>query len=177
MFVEKKAANIEYCDSSWLDIVKEQEEKLRFEKFTKNDALKLGNLICQRAERDYKDGVAVKIILDGITVFFHLMEGTGTRNDWYMGCKYNTFLKTGKSSLLSLLERTFEKKSFEDWCFDENDHILCGGEFPIRDKAGKLLGCVIVSNLTHERDHQLIADSISEYLKIEAKRVEPCSRE
>ncbi len=172
MFVEKKESNIEYCDSEWLDIVKEQEEKLRFEAFSKEDALALGNLICEKAKKELKKGVAVRIILDGITVFFHMMEGTGTRNDWYMGCKYHTFLKTGKSSLLSLLERTFETKSFEDWCSDANDYILCGGEFPIRNKQGQLLGCVIVSNLPHEKDHQLIADSISEYLNIAIKRVE-----
>ncbi len=172
MFVEKKASNIEYCDSEWFDIVREQEEKLRFEAFSKKDALAFGNLICEKAEKDYGKGVAVKIVLDGITVFFHMMEGTGTRNDWYMGCKYHTFLKTGKSSLLSLLERTFETKSFEPWCSDANDYILCGGEFPIRNKEGKLLGCVIVSNLPHEKDHQLIVDSISEYLDIEVRRVE-----
>ena len=172
MFVEKKAPNIEYCDSEWLAIVREQEEKLRFDSFTKTDARKLGNLICEKAEKDYPEGVSVKIILAGITVFFHMMEGTGTKNDWYMGCKYHTFLKTGKSSLLSLLERTFETKAFEDWCNDANDYILCGGEFPIRNKQGELLGCVIVSNLTHEKDHQLIVDSISEYLGTQVSRVE-----
>lgn len=165
--IEKKAENIEYCEESWLDIVEKQEEILRFETFSRQDAMELGNLICRMAEEKYKEDVAVKIVMDGLAVFSCFMGKTGLKNDWWMSCKYNTVLQTGTSSLKALLLHVAGKKKFGQWYEQKNSYYLCGGAFPLRTKEGRIFGCVLVSGLTHEKDHQLIVDALSETLHAE----------
>lgn len=48
--------------------------------------------------------------------------------------------------------------------YDENDSTIaiCGGGFPLIIK-GELRGCVIVSGLAHDEDHQLIINTLGEY--------------
>ena len=48
--------------------------------------------------------------------------------------------------------------------YDENDSTIaiCGGGFPLIIK-GELRGCVIVSGLAHDEDHQLIINTLRGY--------------
>lgn len=48
--------------------------------------------------------------------------------------------------------------------YDENDSTItiCGGGFPLFIKD-ELRGCVIVSGLAHDEDHQLIIDVLGGY--------------
>lgn len=159
--IEKKADNIEYCDEKWMNQVIEQENRLRFEGFSRIDALKLGNLICETAVRKYGAPVAVKVMMDGITAFSHFMGDTGLKNEWWMSCKYNTVLKTKTSSLRALLEFSTGRRKWDTWCRQTNSYYLCGGAFPLHYINGDMFGCVLVSGLTHEEDHQLIVDALS----------------
>lgn len=169
--IPKTVENIEYCQEEWLPIVLEQEEKLKVDSFTRQDAVELGMMIRKIAAEKYRQDIAVKIIMDGITVFSCFDGKTGLKNEWWMSCKYNTFLKTQCSSMLALLERAVGGKEFESWSEQRMSYFLCGGAFPIRTQENEILGCILVSALTHEDDHQLIIDALSEYLKISVPEV------
>lgn len=152
--------------AEWLPIVKEHEEKLRYESFTRKDALELGLKVIELAERQYKQNVVVRIVADGIPVFCHSMDGCDMRNEWWMSAKLNAAMETKSSSLLAMLERVHGCKEMEYWCKYENSFLLCGGCFPLKLKSGEIRGYVIVSALTHEEDHQIIVDAMSEILDI-----------
>ncbi|MCI8294072.1 MAG: hypothetical protein HFH53_11175 [Hespellia sp.] len=162
---------IKDCKPGWYDVVVRQEEKLLVDCFSREDALQLGMLIVQNAKRDYGMGVAVKIQMEGTTAFSCAMGETGEQSYMWMACKYNTFLRTGKSSMRVLAERKENKVPFEPWCYQGMSYMLGGGAFPIRKRDGELIGCILVSGLEHQEDHQLIVDSLAQYLKVTVESI------
>ena len=150
----------------WLDILKTQEEKLRVEKFTADDAFALGAVMVRLAKEKYNKPAAMRVIIGGQVTFSFLMDGTSMNNNWWMDKKLNTCRATGVSSIRSLVEVAEGLRPLEPEFENDGDYALCGGCFPLRNAAGKLLGYVLASGLPHECDHQLIADSLSEFLQI-----------
>lgn len=156
----------------WLDILRRQEEILRVEKMTADDCLELGMIMIRLAKEKYCQGAAVRVITNGQNTFSFLMEGTTTNNEWWMNKKLNTCRMTGVSSILSLVEVAECLRPMEPEFEIENNFALCGGCFPLKNAAGRLLGYALCSGLKHQDDHQLIADALAEYLQVEIPRVE-----
>ena len=150
----------------WLPVLAEHEEKLRTEAMTSDQALALGVIMIRIAKEKYKKPVAMRVILGGHTAFSFHMDGTSLNNDWWMDKKLNTCRATGVSSIRSLVEVAEGLRPLQPEFENDGDYALCGGCFPLRNAAGKLLGWVLASGLPHECDHQLIADSLSEYLNV-----------
>jgi len=150
----------------WLPILVAHEEKLRTEALSSDDALALGTIMVRLAKEKYRKPVAMRVILGGHTAFSFHMDGTSLNNDWWMDKKLNTCRMTGVSSIRSLVEVAEGLRALEKEFETEGDYALCGGCFPLRNQAGKLLGYVLASGMPHECDHQLIADSLSEFLNI-----------
>ncbi|MNN92681.1 hypothetical protein D3C81_2109980 [compost metagenome] len=46
----------------------------------------------------------------------------------------------------------------------DKSYGLSGGGFPINEN-GEIKGCICVSGLEHEQDHQLIVDALTKFLK------------
>lgn len=152
----------------WIDIVKIQEEQLRFQKFDREDALNLGLKIVEVAKTKYCAGVSVRIFAEGAILFSHLMSGASLENELWMTRKFNTSCLTGTSSMRTFLEIHYGFREREAWCDNSGEHgnyALCGGCIPIFDIQGVAKGFVMVSALSHEEDHQLIADAMAEYLE------------
>lgn len=156
----------------WLEILRKQEEILRVEQMTADDALELGMIMIRRAKEQVGKPAAIRIITGGQTTFSFLMEGTSTNNEWWMTKKLNTCRMTGVSSILTLVEVAEGTRPMEPEFEEENDFALCGGCFPLRNAAGKLLGYALASGLPHWQDHQLIVDSLAEFLKKEIPCIE-----
>ncbi|MBQ8506889.1 MAG: heme-binding protein [Clostridia bacterium] len=156
----------------WLDILRRQEEMLRFESFTAEDALALGLIMARLAKEKYKKSAAFRIIVGGHIAFSYLMDGTTSNNDWWMDKKLNTCRITGVSSILSLVEVAEGARAMEPEFEIEDDFALCGGCFPIRNRAGKLLGYTLCSGMPHWMDHQLMMDALCEYLRVDAPAIE-----
>ena len=152
--------------AEWLDILKTQEEKLRVEKFTADDAFALGADMVRLAKEKYNKPAAMRVIIGGQVTFSFLMDGTSMNNNRWMDKKLNTCRMTGVSSIRSLVEVAEGLRPLEPEFENEGDFALCGGCFPLRNAAGKLLGYVLASGLPHECDHQLMIDALSEYLNI-----------
>lgn len=150
----------------WLDALKQHEEILRVEKMSAEDALALGVIMIGLAKEKYKKSAAMRIILGGHVAFSFLMDGTSMNNNWWMDKKLNTCRATGVSSIRSLVEVAEGLRPMEPEFENEGDYALCGGCFPLRNADGRLLGYVLASGLPHECDHQLIADSLAEFLNV-----------
>jgi uncharacterized protein (UPF0303 family) len=145
----------------WLKIVREQEKLLVYDKFEQEDVLKLANGIIELARGKYGQGVSIRIILDNITTFYCLMEGSTLKNDWWMTKKLNVCMRTGTSSLQSALEFEHGGKECPEWAKEEGNYALVGGCIPIRLKDGEIKGYAMVSALEHQLDHQLICDAMA----------------
>jgi len=146
--------------SEWLEILRSHEEVLRLEKLTSDDALAIAGHMIRLAKEKYRQPIAIRIISAGLTVYSHLMDGTSHYNDWWMDKKLNVCRMTGKSSILSLVEVAEKILPVEPEFENDDSHALCGGGFPVRNAAGKLIGWVLCSGMKHYNDHQLIVDAL-----------------
>ncbi len=156
---------------AWLPIIEKQEQSLVFDSFDSSMALDIGLNIIRYAKEKYHLPVAVSIEIDNDVVFSHLMPGTNTVNKMWMARKANVGKITKKSTLHSCLE--VEYKGVKLDCLSRPDnHVACGGCWPVAVKGKIPYAYVMVSGLEHYLDHQLIVDAISEYL---GEEVEPIS--
>ena len=155
----------------WLDIIKTQEEKLRMESMDADGALRLGLIMVRLAKEKYGKPVSVRIITKGQSTFEYYMEGTDSCNRWWMDKKLNTSRVYGLSSIRTLVEVGEGLRAAVPEFENENNYTLCGGCFPLKNAEGRLFGFAQSSGMTHEEDHQLIIDALSEYLGIEVPSV------
>lgn len=146
--------------AEWLEILRQQEEALRLDRLSSDDALGIANEMIHLAKEKYRHAIAIRIISGGMTVYSHLMDGVSHYNDWWMDKKLNVCRMTGKSSLRTLVEVGEGVVPMEPEFENEDSHALCGGGFPIRRTDGRLLGWVLCSGMKHYDDHQLIVDAL-----------------
>ena len=155
----------------WLEIVERQEEILRVERMNAADALRLGLIMERTAREKFGRPAALRVIANGQVTFSYLMDGTDMNNCWWMDKKLNTCRISGVSSLRTLLEVAVGRRPMEPEFEMENNFALCGGCFPLRTGAGKLLGWALCSGLPHQCDHQLLASSLAEFLGAEIPEI------
>ena len=147
--------------AEFLEVLKKSEEILRFETFDQEDAYRLGTILRQIGMAG-EQPVAVRVVLDGLTVYQSFPNGTTAENGWWMDRKQATVTDSQTSSLRALVERElFGVK--EAWQTDETGHAFCGGGFPIVIN-GEFRGIAIVSGLPHLEDHALLVRALAAYL-------------
>ena len=145
-------------------LAKEQEDMLRFVRFTAEDAWSPG---CFLAERAHAANLEIAICIrkaSGHILFQHCTQGTTISNQQWMNRKFNTVLLTEGSSLRAWANLNDRGQTPEDQGVSAMDYAYCGGGFPIRLTDGEFIGAAIVSNLPHREDHRFIAEGIAEYL-------------
>ena len=122
------------------------EKELSFQKFNNHDVYQLGQIIVNHIEKNQLKNVRIRIVLDGDIVFQYLMDG-----------KKKTVEKYGHSSYYIYLENE-ENGTYQA---DEKDEslVICGGGFPLIIQ-NELRGCILVSGLAHDEDHQVIVDCL-----------------
>ena len=149
-----------------IDQVTKQEEMLRFEHFTNNDAWELGKSLVDKVERE---GIQMAISirkLNGNTIFAYFSDGTNLMNENWMRRKYNTVKMNEMSSFKQWAIHTWREHTLESMGLEVKDYALCGGGFPIKLKNGEMVAVLTVSNLPHEKDHAFIIEGLSDFLKI-----------
>ncbi|MEG1523747.1 MAG: heme-degrading domain-containing protein [Clostridia bacterium] len=149
----------------------EQEEALlQFEHFSNDDAWTLGSMLVAKAKLR---GVmpAFEIIVNGYTVFRYAFAHTNLHNDMWLKRKSNTVHAVHMSSLHvgALLKKNNEDIS-HDWLLSAQDYAVLGGGFPLTLKGTGVIGSICCSGLPHETDHQIIVDTIAEFLQIASIR-------
>ena len=149
-----------YMEANWPEKIAKQEEILRYESFTREQALELGLTIIDLAKNKYKKGAAIRIVEDNTVIFEYKMETTNPENDWWMGKKLAVSLQTGTSSLRAYVEgKSGLLKPF--WEARPENYAACGGCFPVIMRSGEVFVRVLVSGMDHEEDHQIIADAMA----------------
>lgn len=136
-----------------------EEQELRFEQFTYDDALQVGGTIVDRA-RERGQAVAVSIMFGRQRIFHAALAGTRIENQLWLERKIRTVESYGQSSYrvgLSFRQRGADFRA-SSW-HDPHDYAAFGGAFPIR--IGEVLaGVVAVSGLPEDADHALVVEGL-----------------
>ena len=142
----------------------EDEKSLIFESFSQSEALKLGSFIYEKS-KGCSGPVAIEIRINRLTVFSFYPDGTNEYNKLWLTAKAKTVDITQKSSLLFWTDVQLSGGSAESKRLPESEYACCGGGFPLNVKNTGVVGTICVSGLPHLEDHQLIIDSLREYLQ------------
>lgn len=145
-------------------IARQQEDLLRFDRFTEDDAWKLGVFLAERAHAAQLEMAICIRKASGHILFQHCTKGTTLSNQQWMNRKFNTVLLTEGASLRAWANLMDRGQTPQDQGVDPLDYAFCGGGFPIRLTSGEFIGAAIVSNLPHREDHRFIASAIADYL-------------
>lgn len=136
-----------------------EEEELRFDRFSYDCALAVGQAVLERA-RSRRQAVAVSVMLGRQRVFHGALAGTRIENELWLERKIRTVESYGQSSYrvgLSFRQRGADFRS-SSW-HEPNDYAAFGGGFPLR--VGELLvGAVAVSGLPEAEDHALVVEGL-----------------
>ena len=141
----------------------EHEAEFGIREWSREELIQIGELMVNRGTLN-KLPLVVAIFFNGQRIFQKGIDGSSADNDLWVQRKLNTVELTGHSSL-ALREKIDNLNIQEsDLGFRTSDLAVCGGGFPLFNSAG-LVGVLIVSGLPHLDDHDLIVDSLREYLK------------
>ena len=152
-----------------IDIIKRQEETLRFDSFSNDDALRIGNAVVKYATSKNK-AVATEIVVNGWTQFLFCMEGTSPANIRWLKRKRNFLEYRRTSSLLGQKLMEEQNRTMSGIFLDENEYSDRGGAFPIRI-GNQVIGSITVSGLPDVEDHQMVADVLASYLECEIESI------
>lgn len=154
-----------YTEQVWSEIVKEQEEKLVYDSFSRAQALELGLLIERITREKYHGAVAIRIIEEETDIFSYRMEGSVRDADWWM---QNKFIAARFMRMSSLRVLTAAKSGELDPPWQAWNTYVCGGCIPVFHKnGGRPFAYVVISGMKHHEDHQIIAEAMAEQLGIQ----------
>ena len=141
-----------------------EEEELRFDGFTNDDAWDLGSALVAVARRDGAP-VAVDVSRHGHQLFHASLPGTSPDNDSWIQRKTRVVHRFGHSSLYvrqASIERgtTFE----EEFGLDPALYAAHGGAFPVVVRSVGPVGAVVVSGLPQLEDHRMVVAAIRAHL-------------
>ncbi|MFG2110998.1 heme-degrading domain-containing protein [Micromonospora chersina] len=144
--------------------LREQEERLQFDRFDHDDAWALGTLLVGLA-RERGHAVTIDIRLGDHQLFHYALHGTSADNDDWIERKIRVVRRFGHSSYLvgqTYRDRgtTFEEKSHLDAAL----YAAHGGCFPIILRGTGPVGTVTVSGLPQLDDHRLVVEALELFL-------------
>ena len=141
----------------------EHEAEFGIREWSREELIQIGELIVDKGTLN-KLPLVVAVFFNGQRIFQKGIDGSSAENDLWVQRKLNTVELTGHSSLA--LREKIELLNIQesDLGFRTSDLAVCGGGFPLFNASG-LVGVLIVSGLPHLDDHDLIVDSLREYLK------------
>lgn len=153
----KKKFSIKECET--------EEAMLQFKHFSNYDALSVGKMLIN-ASLIRQVNPAFEIVINGFTVFRFAFPLTNRLNDIWLKKKCNTVNTVHMSSLhLGLLLQSNNEELEKDWGLTSTEYATIGGGFPIIIKNTGVIGSVCASGLAHEEDHQLVVDTLKQYLE------------
>ena len=142
-----------------------QEETLSFDRFSRADALNLGLLINEKA-KVYSDPITIEITVNGLVVFRHFTDNSMPDSSFWLAAKRNSVDRMEMSSLRFMYWLEMTDQTLAGRQLKSDEYVACGGGFPINLRGTGVIGSICVSGLqNHLDDHQLIVDSLTEFLK------------
>ena len=152
-------------DRELLEVLAEQEHRLRFASFTNDDAIALGLLLLDTA-RAARAAVAIHVRRHGQVLFHAALEGTSPDNDEWIRRKVKVVDRFGHSSFYVGTLCRAEDRPIEDmFLVDGREFAAHGGAFPVIVDHVGMVGSVTVSGLPQEEDHRMVVGAIERYLE------------
>ena len=152
-----------------IKILEKQEEILAFDKFTNEDALKLG-IILTEVTKDTPAPLSMRIFLGDTIVFQYAMEGDAEVRFGWTYRKYQLIKKTGHSSMHGKVRAMFLNELKELCEQPETYGFGCGG-FPITVKGQGIVGAIAVSGLPDPADHFYVTKALEKFLGVKAPEI------
>jgi len=141
-----------------------QEKELQFEKFDNETAWQLGCLIKQNAEA-MSGKVAIEITRNNHRLFSYAMPDTTPDNLCWIERKSNVVQRYQHSSWYVGQYYKAKGKNIEEASLVDQKHFApFGGGFPVCVQGVGVIGSITVSGLSQYEDHQLVVDSLRQYL-------------
>lgn len=142
-----------------------QEEALRFESFSEEDAWALGSLMrSAAAERNLPFVIDIRI--GNRPLFYTALPGTTPENPDWVRRKVNTVMRFHKSSYRVGREHDLSGKRFDaSRGLEPIDYAPAGGGFPIHVKGTGVIGTITVSGVPQREDHGFVVEMLCAYLK------------
>ncbi len=141
-----------------------EEEELRFDGFTNDDAWDLGSALVAVARRDGAP-VAVDVSRHGHQLFHAALPGTSPDNDSWIQRKTRVVHRFGHSSLFVRQASIERGTTFEaEFGLDPARYAAHGGAFPVVVRSVGPVGAVVVSGLPQLEDHRMVVAAIRAYL-------------
>jgi uncharacterized protein (UPF0303 family) len=141
-----------------------EEEELRFDGFTNDDAWDLGSAIVAVARRDGAP-VAVDVSRHGHQLFHAALPGTSPDNDSWIQRKTRVVHRFGHSSLFVRQASIERGTTFEaEFGLDPAHYAAHGGAFPVVVRSVGPVGAVVVSGLPQLEDHRMVVAAIRAHL-------------
>jgi uncharacterized protein (UPF0303 family) len=144
-----------------------QEQELRFERFSEEDAWTLGSLMRKLAvERNLPFVIDIRI--GNRPLFYTALPGSTPENPDWVRRKVNTVYRFHKSSYRVGREYQQQRKPFDQTRgIDPMDHAPAGGGFPIHLTGTGVVGAVTVSGVPQREDHGFVVEMICRFLNID----------
>lgn len=150
-----------------IEILKRQEEVLRFDAFSEADAWRLGSLMRERAVEKALP-LVIDIRIAGRPLFYTALPGTAPDNPDWVRRKINVVMRYHVSSY-----RKGRELAASGSVLDEDRGVLPvdmaphGGCFPIHLKGTGIVGTVTVSGIPQREDHGFVIACLCEYLGVD----------
>ncbi|WP_138493772.1 heme-degrading domain-containing protein [Paenibacillus pinistramenti] len=141
-----------------------QEQELQFTEFNNNMAVKLGNLILDKAFREGKQ-ITVDIRKNGMLLFHAKMNDNGLGHDRWITRKINTVHHFEHSSYyMHVLFKSWNTTIQDNAFVDPLEYAAEGGCFPILIRNAGMAGTITVSGLEGHEDHEMVTASLEQLL-------------
>ena len=145
--------------------IEKQEKELQFTKFDNSIALDLGLMLIENGKK-FNKPISIDIAKNGHQLFHYSFEDSSPDNDQWIKRKNNVVNRFYKSSLYIGLKLKLANKSIEaKYLISPMEYAPYGGAFPIIIRHVGVIGTITVSGLSQEEDHNLVIETIEEYLK------------
>lgn len=145
------------------EICIEQEKRLKFKKFNREDAFRIGCMLyeeCKAMERPF----GIRITVNDLVVFQFMPQGSTKNHVRWMERKHNMVLARGTSSELARLDREYDGRDMASMVMDPFEMSVFGGGFPIVLEDSDLIGSICISGLAGWEDHATIVKVLEQYL-------------
>lgn len=147
-----------------LQKLREQERELQFTSFSNETALEIGLALLKRAVSKNK-AVTIDITRYGQQLFHYAMEGTSLDNDEWIKRKTNVVRRFGHSSYyMGVYLRNSGQTIEEKYLLPESEYAAHGGSFPLIIHSVGVVGTITVSGLPQAEDHELVIETLRQFI-------------
>lgn len=151
-----------------IDEIAKQEQQLQFEHFSLDDAWQIGCQLKMQATAN-NSPVIIEIYAFEQVLFYSVCPGSSKDQSYWVKMKRQTVMRYGHSTHYLSFYNAAKNRVFETQPhIDATQYCAHGGSFPIRLKGSEVIGAITVAGMSSEQDHQLIVDTLSQWLDNQA---------